>query len=194
MFSFDGIGELLPVIMMVVVWSIVINNTRRNRQRRQEPTDYDSQTGAERDGQADSSQSEELPQPMPVEQQETKGGRDLAAEFERKLKSKMRKPEDKGSKVITDAAAKVRREAAKPEPAYKESQPDYNKLAGSLKNIPAYAMTADEHCSVPEAHREDEAAQPRRFARPALVQGFIMSQVLDKPVGLKPYDNDLFNL
>ena len=192
---FDDIGSLLPIIMMVVVWTIILNNNskrRRPRLRQKEPQDYDPAGDdaanlprqREQEGNAEAP-GQPAPMPMEMEQDKTKrSGRDLAAEFERKLRAKSAKAADKNTDgIVTDSEIAVHRELSRagmqtaPQAAY------------------ASAMQDEDYCTVPEAHKEGAAVrQPRRFARPALVQGFIMSQVLDKPVGLKPCDEHLSSL
>ena len=190
---FDDIGSLLPIIMMVVVWTIILNNnSKRRRPRQEEPQDYDpaGDDAANLPRQREQEGRKEAPrQPVPVsmemEQDKTKrSGRDLAAEFERKLRAKSAKAADKNTVgIVTDSEIAVHRELSRagmqtaPQAAY------------------ASAMQDEDYCTVPEAHKEGAAVQvQRRFARPALVQGFIMSQVLDKPVGLKPCDEHLSSL
>lgn len=209
LFVFDDIGSLLPIIMMVAVWTIILNNNskcRRRRRRDDEPIDYDAENGDAENLPHESRHEEQENAPQPMEaggEHKPRSGRDLAAEFERKLRAKSAKADAKNDGVVTDSEVAVHREKdAANKPAGQEKArsagTDYIKW-GSVGMQTAYAsaMQDKNFCTVPEAHAaqfDDGAARKRRFARPALVQGFIMSQVLDKPAALKPYDDHLKSL
>ena len=208
LFVFDDIGSLLPIIMMVAVWTIILNNNskrRRRRRRDDEPIDYDAENGDAENLPHESRQEEQENAPLPMEtgeEHKPRSGRDLAAEFERKLRAKSAKANSQNDGVVTDNEIAVHREkdAANKSAGQEKARPvgtDYSKW-GSAGMQTAYvsAMQDKNFCTVPEAHEVhfDGAARKRRFARPALVQGFIMSQVLDKPAALKPYDDRLSSL
>ena len=207
LFVFDDIGSLLPIIMMVAVWTIILNNnSKRRRKRHDEPVDYDAENGDAENLPQESRQEERenAPQPMPMETHEEhkpRSGRDLAAEFERKLRAKSAKADAKNDGVVTDSEVAVHREkdAANKPAASEKALPvgtDYSKWNAGMQTAYASAMQDKNFCTVPEAHEVhfDDNARKRRFARPALVLGFIMSQVLDKPAALKPYDDHLSSL
>lgn len=203
LFVFDDIGSLLPIIMMVAVWTIILNNNskRRRKRREEEPVDYEN-SDAENLPQ-ESRQEEHAPQPMETtEEHKPRSGRDLAAEFERKLRAKSAKADAKNDGVVTDSEVAVHREKdAVNKPAAQETTrpvgTDYSKWGSAgMQTAYASAMQDKNFCTVPEAHTAhfDDGTAGKRFARLALVQGFIMSQVLDKPAALKPYDDHLSSL
>lgn len=207
LFVFDDIGSLLPIIMMVAVWTIILNNnSKRRRKRHDEPADYENYENSDAENLPQESRKEErenAPQPMETEEHKPRSGRDLAAEFERKLRAKSAKADAKNDGVVTDSEVAVHREQKpvnKQPVAQEKARPvgtDYSKWGGAgMQTAYASAMQDKNFCTVPEAHEVhfDDNASKRRFARPALVQGFIMSQVLDKPAALKPYDDHLSSL
>lgn len=205
LFVFDDIGSLLPIIMMVAVWTIILNNNskRRRKRREEEPVDYENSDAENLPQESRQEERENAPQPMETtEEHKPRSGRDLAAEFERKLRAKSAKADAKNDGVVTDSEVAVHREGKQvpKQPAAQENArpvgTDYSKWNAGMQTAYASAMQDKNFCTVPEAHAAhfDEGAAGKRFARPALVQGFIMSQVLDKPAALKPYDDHLSSL
>lgn len=92
--------------------------------------------------------------------------KNLAQEFERKLKAKINSKKQQKTKVVTDDKLAV----------YKEKPVYFNEVKT--------AATADKS-SIPHS-----VSVKKRFKHPQLVNGFIMSQVLEKPRSLNPYKNE----
>lgn len=91
---------------------------------------------------------------------------DLAAEFERKLKEKRQST----SEPVLRGGSDVYREPVEPATVVAEQE----------NWRPAAAVTAIQ-----------EKQQPKvRFNHQTLVNGFIMSEILDKPRSIKPYDGN----
>ena len=86
---------------------------------------------------------------------------DLAAEFERKLKQK----KQAGADVVTDSSLKV----------YSESQPV------EVRSEPASVQLA----AVPVQEKQQVKVY---FSHQALVNGVIMSEILNKPRSIEPYE------
>lgn len=133
------IGVFIPVFIIFVVFSIlfkVLRTLSRKPEKRRGPSEQ---------------QTEENPSPS---------GRDLASEFERKLKAKM-KSKNAADTVVTDAELPVYKEPvlASAEPAAA------GKLQDALRDV----------------------KEKRRFKHPQLVNGFIMSRILEKPRSIDPY-------
>lgn len=93
---------------------------------------------------------------------------DIVKEFEKKLRAKAKsKPaQNKQDNVVTDDELAV----------YKEQQDMFAKLH-AIKAQPALAEA------------EKEKATKKRFVHQRLAEGFIMSQILDKPRSIKPYED-----
>lgn len=92
--------------------------------------------------------------------------KDLAQEFERKLKAKMDRHKQKPAKVVTDDKLVV----------YKENPVYFHEVK--------HASSAVENVAV------QTVAVKKRFKHPQLVNGFVMSQVLEKPRSLNPYKDE----
>ena len=136
------VSAIVPMLIVVLLWRLVLKA-------------LGSMLGQGRNRPAETTQGE---QPA----QET---RDLAAEFERKLKQK------KKEKVVqpkADSSFNVYREPV--------SQSELPQEQASWQ--PVSAVTAVQ---------EKQQAKVR-FTHEKLVTGFIMGEILDKPRSIKPYD------
>ncbi len=136
------VSAIVPMLIVVLLWRLVLKA-------------LGSMLGQGRNRPAETTQGE---QPA----QET---RDLAAEFERKLKQK------KKEKVVqpkADSSFNVYREPV--------SQSELPQEQASWQ--PVSAVTAVQ---------EKQQAKVR-FTHETLVTGFIMGEILDKPRSIKPYD------
>lgn len=136
------VSAIVPMLIVVLLWRLVLKA-------------LGSMLGQGRNRPAETTQGE---QPA----QET---RDLAAEFERKLKQK------KKEKVVqpkADSSFNVYREPV--------SQSELPQNQASWQSVSAVT-----------AVQEKQQAKVR-FTHETLVTGFIMGEILDKPRSIKPYD------
>lgn len=100
------------------------------------------------------------------QEENTADSKDLVQEFERKLKAKMNRSKQQPADVVTDDKLTVYKE----NPVYVHETKAVQKAA---VNTAAHAVSAK-----------------KRFKHPQLVNGFIMSQVLEKPRSLNPYKGE----
>ena len=206
---FDILDNLVPMIIMFMLLRGILDVLLGKKKRRPEdaeqelPPDYDAKPTEQPDYQA-----------TPEPQHETKGKPDLAAEFERRLKKRtleqsqqgtsqerQRVYVDKGQQRVRqdkqrvhydgeehhEAKGRVHRdnEALKHDKSklYRDPKGDYS-YNEELFNKQAAAFSAR------LAQQELQAKPKVKLKHAALVNGFIMAQVLDKPRGLKPYGTE----
>ena len=206
---FDILDNLVPMIIMFMLLRGILDVLLGKKKRRPEdaeqelPPDYDVKPTEQPDYQA-----------TPEPQRETKGKPDLAAEFERRLKKRtleqsqqgtsqerQRVYVDKGQQRVRqdkqrvhydgeehhEAKGRVHRdnEALKHDKSklYRDPKGDYS-YNEELFNKQAAAFSAR------LAQQELQAKPKVKLKHAALVNGFIMAQVLDKPRSLKPYGTE----
>ena len=206
---FDILDNLVPMIIMFMLLRGILDVLLGKKKRRPEdaeqelPPDYDAKPTEQPDYQA-----------TPEPQHETKGKPDLAAEFERRLKKRpleqsqqgnsqerQRVYVDKGQQRVRqdkqrvhydgeehhEAKGRVHRdnEALKHDKSklYRDPKGDYS-YNEELFNKQAAAFSAR------MAQQELQAKPKVKLKHAALVNGFIMAQVLDKPRSLKPYGTE----
>ena len=206
---FDILDNLVPMIIMFMLLRGILDVLLGKKKRRPEdaeqelPPDYDAKPTEQPDYQA-----------TPEPQHETKGKPDLAAEFERRLKKRtleqsqqgnsqerQRVYVDKGQQRVRqdkqrvhydgeehhEAKGRVHRdnEALKHDKSklYRDPKGDYS-YNEELFNKQAAAFSAR------MAQQELQAKPKLKLKHVALVNGFIMAQVLDKPRSLKPYGTE----
>ena len=206
---FDILDNLVPMIIMFMLLRGILDVLLGKKKRRPEdaeqelPPDYDAKPTEQPDYQA-----------TPEPQHETKGKPDLAAEFERRLKKRTLEQSqqgnsqerqriyvDKGQQRVRqdkqrvhydgeehhEAKGRVHRdnEALKHDKSklYRDPRGDYS-YNEELFNKEAAAFSAR------YAQQELQAKPKVKLKHAALVNGFIMAQVLDKPRSLKPYGTE----
>lgn len=206
---FDILDNLVPMIIMFMLLRGILDVLLGKKKRRPEdaeqelPPDYDAKPTEQPDYQA-----------TPEPQHETKGKPDLAAEFERRLKKRTQEQSqqgtsqerqriyvDKGQQRVRqdkqrvhydgeehhEAKGRVHRdnEALKHDKSklYRDPKGDYS-YNEELFNKQAAAFSAR------LAQQELQAKPKVKLKHAALVNGFIMAQVLDKPRSLKPYGTE----
>ena len=206
---FDILDNLVPMIIMFMLLRGILDVLLGKKKRRPEdaeqelPPDYDAKPTEQPDYQA-----------TPEPQHETKGKPDLAAEFERRLKKRpleqsqqgnsqerQRVYVDKGQQRVRqdkqrvhydgeehhEAKGRVHRdnEALKHDKSklYRDPRGDYS-YNEELFNKQAAAFSAR------MAQQELQAKPKLKLKHAALVNVFIMAQVLDKPRSLKPYGTE----
>ena len=206
---FDILDNLVPMIIMFMLLRGILDVLLGKKKRRPEdaeqelPPDYDAKPTEQPDYQA-----------PPEPQHETKGKPDLAAEFERRLKKRTLEQSqqgnsqerqriyvDKGQQRVRqdkqrvhydgeehhEAKGRVHRdnEALKHDKSklYRDPKGDYS-YNEELFNKQAAAFSAR------LAQQELQAKPKVKLKHAALVNGFIMAQVLDKPRSLKPYGTE----
>ena len=206
---FDILDNLVPMIIMFMLLRGILDVLLGKKKRRPEgaeqelPPVYDAKPTEQPDYQA-----------TPEPQHETKGKPDLAAEFERRLKKRtleqsqqgtsqerQRVYVDKGQQRVRqdkqrvhydgeehhEAKGRVHRdnEALKHDKSklYRDPKGDYS-YNEELFNKQAAAFSAR------LAQQELQAKPKVKLKHAALVNGFIMAQVLDKPRSLKPYGTE----
>ena len=206
---FDILDNLVPMIIMFMLLRGILDVLLGKKKRRPEdaeqelPPDYDAKPTEQPDYQA-----------TPEPQHETKGKPDLAAEFERRLKKRTLEQSqqgnsqerqriyvDKGQQRVRqdkqrvhydgeehhEAKGRVHRdnEALKHDKSklYRDPKGDYS-YNEELFNKQTAAFSAR------LAQQELQAKPKLKLKHAALVNGFIMAQVLDKPRSLKPYGTE----
>ena len=206
---FDILDNLVPMVIMFMLLRGILDVLFGKKKRHPEdadqelPPDYESEPQQQPDYNA-----------TPSTQPEQKGKPDLAAEFERRLKKRtleqsqqgtsqerQRVYVDKGQQRVRqdkqrvhydgeehhEAKGRVHRdnEALKHDKSklYRDPKGDYS-YNEELFNKQAAAFSAR------MAQQELQAKPKLKLKHAALVNGFIMAQVLDKPRSLKPYGTE----
>lgn len=147
-FFFVIVDTLLPILIMFFIFRIIVKllqSILTGSQPKNPVPDADSSSGYS----------------------EERSSKDLAGEFEAKLKAKSRK-KSANDMVVTDEKLKV----------YKEQ------LQVEQKNM----NTAGASISSPNINVKE---QKKQWKNPVLVNGFIMSQILEKPRSINPYEDRL---
>ena len=195
---FDFMENIFPVIVLFLLFRGILQTIfgKRRKKRQQElPTDYEQQEAENQAEPAQTSTRQQKP--------------DLASEFERLLNKPKEKAQEKPSEkidenpdVITDDEVKQR--VHRDDGEYHEGKgrihrwgEAYNHDKGKVFYDPrgdySYNEEKQNAIAFSAAVRKDEdgLAQPKVSLRhKELVNGFIMSQVLDRPRGLKPYGDE----
>lgn len=173
---FDIIGTVFPLLVLVLLFRGILQTILRGGRRRTEQ-ENDEQENYEENGE---------------EAQPASDKPDLAAEFERRLK--------KEKTSASGAAAKAKSAAARMEK--QRVHRDNEALAhdkGKVYYDPKgdYSYNEERFNAQAAAFRSRYAAKQETPHKPrlqlkhgALVQGFIMSQVLEKPRSLHPYGTE----
>ena len=206
---FDILDNLVPMIIMFMLLRGILDVLLGKKKRRPEdaeqelPPDYDAKPTEQPDYQA-----------TPEPQHETKGKPDLAAEFERRLKKRTLEQSQQGNsqerqriyvdkgqqrvrqdkqrvhydgEVQHEGKGRIHRdnEGLKHDKSklYRDPKGDYS-YNEELFNKQAAAFSAR------MAQQELQAKPKVKLKHAALVNGFIMAQVLDKPRSLKPYGTE----
>lgn len=206
---FDILDNLVPMIIMFMLLRGILDVLLGKKKRRPEdaeqelPPDYESEPQQQPDYNA-------TPSPQP----EQKGKPDLAAEFERRLKKRTLEQSQQGNSQVRqrvyvdkgqqrvrqdkqrvhydgeehhEAKGRVHRdnEALKHDKSklYRDPKGDYS-YNEELFNKQTAAFSAR------LAQQELQAKPKVKLKHAALVNGFIMAQVLDKPRSLKPYGTE----
>lgn len=141
-------STMLPLLVVIILWRLLFSLLQSMQQK-----------------------NRKLPEKTENKESTLPKKRDLAAEFERKLKEK-RKPAAK-EQIVIDSESKVYCEPLHIKPV----SPVADKLP----------QTA---CGSRHQQPEQPAAVKVCFTHAALVNGFIMSEVLGKPRSLEPYKGD----
>lgn len=190
---FDILGTLFPMLVFFLLLRGILRtilHSGRGGQEEDESGRYeeDSETGEE-DEREEQAGSREPSQPPAVKKP------DLAAEFERRLKK------------TSETAAAARKAEQQPRPSVNPPHSDQQRIhregeqfahdKGRIYYDPHGDYSYNEELFNAQiaafrasraASRKEAASQPRlKLKYGALAQGFIISQVLDKPRSLKPY-------
>lgn len=174
-------SDLIPLLFVLVMLANVFLD-RRNRRRRQRELPQE--------------QPQETPEPTQAEQQTQAKPKDIAAEFERRLKktteeAQARKRQssqgvvydgtrvrrDDGSRVHRDGEALVHDKGK----VYYDPRGDYSYDEAKM-NAAAAAFNAR------YAQAQPAAKKRVKLKHAALVNGIIMAEVLGKPRALNPYE------
>ncbi len=152
-YVFNDSSGILPILIMFFFWWFIVTRILSAPGRRRRQPDKKLPGKKER-------QYDEEPAGKRTD------GYDLAAEFERKLRSrqqtqeKSEKPRLIGGKIYTE----------------KESLDE--------KTAPDFSFAA--------VRSAPERKEKKSFAHPDLVQGFIMAKIIEKPLSIRSYDEELF--
>lgn len=203
--------NLIPLIMVFMllrgILSVIFG---KKKQRQPLPEDWPEQ---------EEQQPQEQPMPLPrQEPQPAQQKPDLAAEFERRLKktteanaeAKKAQPELKerqkirreGDKVVKDTQSRIHRDGEKlqhDKPRVHTVNEAFSHDKGRVYYDPRGDYSYNEARMNAEAAAfsarlaKQEQPQQRRvkLKHAALVNGFLMAQVLDKPRAMKPYGEEL---
>lgn len=205
---FDILDNLVPMIIMFMLLRGILDVLLGKKKRR--PEDAEQELPPDYESEPQQPDYNATPSPQP----EQKGKPDLAAEFERRLKKRtleqsqqgtsqerQRVYVDKGQQRVRqdkqrvhydgeehhEAKGRVHRdnEALKHDKSklYRDPKGDYS-YNEELFNKQAAAFSAR------LAQQELQAKPKVKLKHAALVNGFIMAQVLDKPRSLKPYGTE----
>lgn len=195
---FEIIGTVFPVLVIFLLLRGILQTILRSGRRRQEQENGDEYEDYEEDGEEEQEEQTAVKKP------------DLAAEFERRLKktSEAAQGEAKDTKqevlqagkaplankqrvhrdneTLHDAKGRIHREGEKfahdKGKVYYDPKGDYSYNEARF-NAQAAAFRANR-----AALSKGETKRPRlKLKHSALAQGFVWSQVLDKPRSLKPY-------
>ena len=206
---FDILDNLVPMIIMFMLLRGILDVLLGKKKRRPEdaeqelPPDYDAKPTEQPDYQA-----------PPEPQHETKGKPDLAAEFERRLKKRtleqsqqgtsqerQRVYVDKGQQRVRQDKQRVHYDGEEHHEAKGRVHRDNEALKhdkSKLYRVPKGDYSYNEELfnkqaaafSARLAQQELQAKPKVKLKHAALVNGFIMAQVLDKPRSLKPYGTE----
>ena len=175
--------DLIPLLFVLVMLANVFLDRRNRRRRRQQELPQE--------------QPQETAEPTQAEQQTQAKPKDIAAEFERRLKKTTEKAQARkrqssqgvvhdGTRVRRDDGSRVHRDG---EPlvhdrgkVYYDPRGDYNYDEAKM-NAAAAAFNAH------YAQQAQPAPKKRvKLKHAALVNGIIMAEVLGKPRALNPYE------
>ena len=197
---FDLLDNLVPMVILFMLLRGILDVLFGKKKRRQNGEDeYEGQElPPDYEGEG-SPQPEYEAEAKPEQKQEP----DLAAEFERRLKKRQQEQQEVGretqkvrqdkqrvhydGEIHHEGKGRVHRENEALQhdksKVYRDPRGDYS-YNEELFNKQAAAFAA-------RYSQQEQQAKPKvRLKHTALVNGFIMSQVLDKPRSLKPYGTE----
>lgn len=174
-------SDLIPLLFVLVMLANVFLD-RRNRRRRQQELPQE--------------QPQETAEPTQAEQQTQAKPKDIAAEFERRLKktteeAQARKRQSSqgvvhdGTRVRRDDGSRVHRDG---EALVHDKGKVYYDPRGDYSYDEAKMNAAAEAFNARYAQAQPAAKKRVKLKHAALVNGIIMAEVLGKPRALNPYE------
>lgn len=171
-------SDLIPLLFVLVMLANVFLDRRNRRRRRQQE------------------QQQETAEPTQAEQQTQAKPKDLAAEFERRLKktteeAQARKRQSSqgvvhdGTRVRRDDGSRVHRDG---EALVHDKGKVYYDPRGDYSYDEAKMNAAAEAFNARYAQAQPAAKKRVKLKHAALVNGIIMAEVLGKPRALNPYE------
>lgn len=172
--------DLIPLLFVLVMLANVLLDRRKRRRRRQQE------------------QPQETAEPTQAEQQTQAKPKDIAAEFERRLKktteeAQARKRQSSreggvvhdGTRVRRDDGSRVHRDG---EALVHDKGKVYYDPRGDYSYDEAKMNAAAEAFNARYAQAQPAAKKRVKLKHAALVNGIIMAEVLGKPCALNPYE------
>lgn len=172
---FDIIGTVFPMLVIFLLLRGILQTILGGSRRRQEDEpDYEEE--------------EEEPEAYGEERPVAKKP-DLAAEFERRLKKEKTSASGAAAKAKTIAARMEKQRVHRDNEAlaHDKGKVYYDPKGDYSYNEERFNAQAAAFRSRYAAKQETPRKPRLQLKHSALVQGFVMSQVLDKPRSLKPY-------
>lgn len=174
--------DLIPLLFVLVMLANVFLDRRNRRRRRQQELPQE--------------QPQETAEPTQAEQQTQAKPKDLAAEFERRLKktteaAQARKRQSSqgvvhdGTRVRRDDGSRVHRDG---EALVHDKGKVYYDPRGDYSYDEAKMNAAAEAFNARYAQAQPAAKKRVKLKHAALVNGIIMAEVLGKPRALNPYE------
>ena len=174
-------SDLIPLLFVLVMLANVFLD-RRNRRRRQRELPQE--------------QPQETAEPTQAEQQTQAKPKDLAAEFERRLKKTTEEAQARqrqssqgvvhdGTRVRRDDGSRVHRDG---EALVHDKGKVYYDPRGDYSYDEAKMNAAAEAFNARYAQAQPAAKKRVKLKHAALVNGIIMAEVLGKPRALNPYE------
>ena len=176
--------NLIPLLFVLVMLANVFLDRRNRRRRRQQELPQE--------------QPQETAEPTQAEQQTQAKPKDLAAEFERRLKktteeAQARKRQNSreggvvhdGTRVMRDSDSRIHREN---EALVHDKGKVYYDPRGDYSYDEAKMNAAAEAFNARYAQAQPAAKKRVKLKHAALVNGIIMAEVLGKPRALNPYE------
>lgn len=175
-------SDLIPLLFVLVMLANVFLDRRNRRRRRQQELPQE--------------QPQETAEPTQAEQPTQAKPKDLAAEFERRLKktteeAQARKRQSSqgvvhdGTRVRRDDGSRVHRDG---EALVHDKGKVYYDPRGDYSYDEAKMNAAAEAFNARYAQAQPEAKKRVKLKHAALVNGIIMAEVLGKPRALNPYE------
>lgn len=175
-------SDLIPLLFVLVMLANVFLDRRNRRRRRQQELPQE--------------QPQETAEPTQAEQQTQAKPKDIAAEFERRLKktteaAQARKRQSSqgvvhdGTRVRRDDGSRVHRDG---EALVHDKGKVYYDPRGDYSYDEAKMNAAAEAFNARYAQAQPAAKKRVKLKHAALVNGIIMAEVLGKPRALNPYE------